>query len=279
MAVEVIDDIALERLGESGPTLIFLHGFSCDRSDWRAQVEALAGRYRVVIVDLPGHGQSPVPISSTMESIAQTLGEIIAGWDDNGVILIGHSLGCRIALEMYRQTPAHIRALILLDNGEIGHADPARTVALFDEQIRSLGVVDLLAAGFAGMFVRDSDPRLRQRVFDRVSQMDMTFGESLLRDAVRWGAYDAPHILCSVRVPVLLLQSTARDENNQWLALKPGMTTPWTELVTRSASDVTLRIIPGVGHFLQIEASEAVNAEIALFVERVVGGVHVRTAC
>jgi pimeloyl-ACP methyl ester carboxylesterase len=252
--------------------LIFLHGFACDRSDWSAQVEVLAERFRLITFDLPGHGQSSLPASPTIEAIAQTLSDNITRWDDDGPILVGHSIGCRIALEMYRQHPASIRGLILLDNGEVGHADPARTMAVFDEQLRTLGVAGLLRAGFAGMFVADSDACLRQRVLDRVTRIDMVFADALLRDAVRWGAFEAPRILPSVRVPILLLQSTARDENNQWRALRPGMTTPWTELVTQSAKDVELRIIPDVGHFLQIEAPDAVNEEIALFVERVVAG-------
>jgi pimeloyl-ACP methyl ester carboxylesterase len=282
MAAEMINGVSFERCGESGPTLIFLHGFACDRSDWRAQAEVLAERFRLVAFDLPGHGQSMPPGSPTTQAMAQTLCEIISRWDKRGLVLVGHSLGCRIALEIYRQRPAGIRGLILLDNGEVGHADPARTVSLFDEQMRTLGVAGLLRAGFEGMFVRESDPNLRQRVLDRVTKIDAKFAEALLRDAVRWGAYEAPQILADVRVPVLLLQSTARDENNNWRALKPGMTTPWTELVTQSVMDVELCIVPGVGHFLQIEAPGTVNEEIALFVDRVSGensGASKRAPC
>jgi len=271
MAADMINGVSFERWGEGGPALIFLHGFACDCSDWAAQVEVLAKRFGVVALDLPGHGQSMSAGSPTTEAIAQTLGEIIARFDERGLILVGHSLGCRIALEIYRQRPDSVRGLVLLDNGEVGHADPARTVSLFDEQLRTLGVGGLIRAGFEGMFVEQSDSGLRQRVLDRVTKIDAAFAEALLRDAVRWGAYEAPQILAGVRVPILLLQSTARDENNNWRALKPGMTTPWTELVTQSVEDVELCIVPGVGHFLQIEAPAAVNEEIALFVDRVSG--------
>jgi pimeloyl-ACP methyl ester carboxylesterase len=271
MAAEMINGVSFERWGEGCPTLIFLHGFACDRSDWAAQVEGLAGRFRVVTLDLPGHGQSMPADSPTTEATAQILGEIIARFDERGGILVGHSLGCRIALEIYRQRPAGVRGLVLLDNGDVGHADPARTVSLFDEQIRTLGVEGLLRAGFEGMFVRESDPDLRQRVLERVTKIDAGFAEALLREAVRWGAYEAPQILAGVRVPILLVQSTARDENNHWRALKPGMTTPWTELVTQNVEDVELCIVSGVGHFLQIEAPHAVNEQIALFVDRVWG--------
>lgn len=269
MPVEVISGVAVERSGTGTPTLVFLHGFACDRSDWDAQVDALSRRFSVITLDLPGHGQSSLIEPPTTEAIARSISEIVTGFGDNGVIFVGHSLGCRIAIEIYRQRPENVRGLVLLDNGEVGHGDPVRTVSLFDEQLRSLGVRGLLAHGFEGMFTSQTESSLRRRVIDRVATIDTEFAEALLRDAVRWGAYDAPLILADVKVPVLLLQSTARDENNRWQALKPGMTTPWTELVSRSVRDVELCIIPDVGHFLQIEAPHPVNEEIARFATRV----------
>ncbi len=270
IVTETINGVALERSDKSGPALMFLHGFACDRHDWRAQIDHLSERYCVVALDLPGHGLSP-PDAPAMQAVARAVGDVVTRMSEEGVILVGHSLGCRVALEVYRQRPEGIVGLVLLDNGEVGHRDPPRTVAVFDEQLKTLGVAGLLKAGFAGMFVEASDPALRERVMDRVDRIDAAFSEALLRDAVRWGAYDAKEILAGVEVPILLLQSTARDENNQWLALKPGMTTPWTELVSESASDVELVIIPGVGHFLQIEAPAAVNVEIEQFVTRITG--------
>lgn len=44
--------------GAGPPALVFVHGWSCDRDYWRGQVEHFAGRYRVVTVDLAGHGES-----------------------------------------------------------------------------------------------------------------------------------------------------------------------------------------------------------------------------
>jgi pimeloyl-ACP methyl ester carboxylesterase len=52
--------LAFEVHGAGTPTLVFVHGWSCDRSYWRGQVRPLAARYQTVAVDLAGHGESGV---------------------------------------------------------------------------------------------------------------------------------------------------------------------------------------------------------------------------
>ena len=50
--------VTFETHGTGEPALVFVHGWSCDRSYWRGQVGEFARRHRVVVVDLAGHGES-----------------------------------------------------------------------------------------------------------------------------------------------------------------------------------------------------------------------------
>ena len=50
--------LAYEVFGAGGPTLVFVHGWSCDSRYWRAQVPVFSKNYRVVTMDLAGHGNS-----------------------------------------------------------------------------------------------------------------------------------------------------------------------------------------------------------------------------
>src|SRR5688500_5426682 len=54
-------DIHSSVTGTGPATLVFVHGWTCDSSSWDAQVPVLAGKYRVVTLDLPGHGKSGAP--------------------------------------------------------------------------------------------------------------------------------------------------------------------------------------------------------------------------
>ena len=55
-------DIHYEVYGKGEPTLVFIHGWSCDRSYWRAQVEYFAKQYQVITIDLAGHGESETTV-------------------------------------------------------------------------------------------------------------------------------------------------------------------------------------------------------------------------
>ena len=61
----------------AGATLVFVHGWTCDSSSWAAQVEAFAKRYRVIALDLPGHGQSQSPADGkfSMDLFARAVDE------------------------------------------------------------------------------------------------------------------------------------------------------------------------------------------------------------
>src|SRR5262249_13048164 len=77
--------IHYKSLGEGKTALVFVHGWSCDMTFWRHQVGALNGKVRVILVDLPGHGQSDRPkIEYTMDLFARAVDAVLtdAGVDD-----------------------------------------------------------------------------------------------------------------------------------------------------------------------------------------------------
>ena len=77
-----------------GPAVVLVHGWACDRSFWRNQIEALSGVCRVLAPDLRGHGASSVPEDGY--SLARLAGDIHAVCHDLGAapfVLVGHSMG------------------------------------------------------------------------------------------------------------------------------------------------------------------------------------------
>ncbi len=80
------------------PPLVLLHGLMLDRRMWRAQVGALAGLGRVLLLDGPGHGESEVPPPFTLEDHADALAEALDELRAPRAILVGHSWGGMTAL-------------------------------------------------------------------------------------------------------------------------------------------------------------------------------------
>ena len=86
--------IAYEVHGEGSTALVFVHGWSCDRSYWQAQVQPFSKLYKVVTIDLGGHGESGFGRSDwTIFSFSTDVTTVIRELKLDRVILIGHSIG------------------------------------------------------------------------------------------------------------------------------------------------------------------------------------------
>jgi pimeloyl-ACP methyl ester carboxylesterase len=102
----------------SGPTtLVFVHGWTCDLSSWAGQVPALAKKYRVLTLDLPGHGQSDSPKDGkfSMDLFARAVEAVRAEARADKVVLVGHSMGAPVIRQYARLYPQHVAALVAVD--------------------------------------------------------------------------------------------------------------------------------------------------------------------
>jgi len=102
--------------GTAGPPVVLLHGLGSCAADWAPQLEALAPRYRVVAVDLPGHGASPLPSGPlTIEAMASAVAMLSTELDAAPAHVVGLSLGACVALRLALQAPARVRSLTLVN--------------------------------------------------------------------------------------------------------------------------------------------------------------------
>jgi pimeloyl-ACP methyl ester carboxylesterase len=103
--------------GQGDTTLFFIHGWNLNLGYWDGIVDHLKPRYRIVAMDLAGHGNSGKDrISWTAESFARDIIGIIAKEKLSNVILVGHSLGGELALGVYELNPDGVIAIIGVDN-------------------------------------------------------------------------------------------------------------------------------------------------------------------
>src|ERR1700733_10990282 len=99
----------------NGPPLLLVHGGSCDHDDWRYQVASLRDEFTVVAVDLRGHGASIAdPADCTVGRYASDIHELIEAIGLGPTVLVGHSLGTRVALQRAgaRASPATVRRYV-----------------------------------------------------------------------------------------------------------------------------------------------------------------------
>jgi non-heme chloroperoxidase len=88
--------LAYVEVGE-GPPLLLVHGWSSSINWWRYNVEALSRHFRVIAVDLRGHGDSDKPPSGhTVEQYARDVRELVAGLRAEDALMVGWSMGCMV---------------------------------------------------------------------------------------------------------------------------------------------------------------------------------------
>jgi pimeloyl-ACP methyl ester carboxylesterase len=94
----------------SDPTVVLLHPAGWTRHAWTPHAERLADRYRVVMIDLPGHGIHP-DSEFTMERAVADIGSVLDSVDS--AVLVGHSLGGYVAIRAAAVYPEQIDGLLL----------------------------------------------------------------------------------------------------------------------------------------------------------------------
>jgi pimeloyl-ACP methyl ester carboxylesterase len=97
-----------------GPTLVLVHELGAGRMSWMPVVRKLIGRYHVVMVDLPGHGESAMPEEFTLKAAADALDLVLARQKPDSTVLVGHGVGGVIALFEASAHPERMKGLIIL---------------------------------------------------------------------------------------------------------------------------------------------------------------------
>jgi len=172
---------------DAAPTVLFLHGATLDHRAWDPQVAALQGRFRIVVPDLRGHGDSTghFDFDSAVEDILVLLDHLAV----DKVVLVGLSLGANIAQAVLRRAPDRVRALVVADatcNTATRHpfAATAGVTALRMQALQSPVAFARQAAQ-----VTATDPKVQQYVLDvnahRSSHETVDILSSLLTTALQ----------------------------------------------------------------------------------------------
>ena len=145
---------------------------------------------------------------------------------------------------------------------------PAVAERVMNEQLRATGYGVFARRLFDEMFIVSSDPKLKATIMDRALQLRSEIGGTLFPRMVGWDARRMEAALAAVRVPFMVIQSTTMNAERIRVSLSSSQSSPWLDLVKSRAPTARIEIIPGVGHFPQLEAPAKVNALLADFASK-----------
>lgn len=250
-------ELAYEVSG-AGMPIVLLHGFPFNRTLWREQVEAFGERYRVITVDLRGHGETAATRdTATMEEMAADVAALL---DDLGiarVVLGGLSMGGYVALAFYRLFPERVRALILADTRPQADTGEAR-LTREETAARALAegmhtVADAMLPKLLAPSTHDERPEVVARVRRMILNTDPQGAASALRGmAVR---RDQTELLREINCPALIIVGDL------------DRITPLAdaELMHREIRGSRLEVLAGAGHVSNIERPAEFNRALENF--------------
>ncbi len=247
-------EIAYTAAGTGEIALVFIHGGLADRGFWAPQLDALGGEFRVVALDLGGHGESGGDREAwTIASFAGDVRAVVEVLDLTRVVLVGNSLGGPVALEAARAMPDRVIGVIGVDT--FHHA--GRTIGVADSKARAEGLRrDFPGACHAmaeALFHPGAYPELRARV-ERV--MRATTPEVAADMVERFGGYDLGAAFRGAGVPIRAINGDL-----------------WPTLVEANralAPDFAAVIMADAGHYPMLERPEEFNRHLVEVVAGIV---------
>ncbi|PKL38163.1 MAG: hypothetical protein CVV44_13425 [Spirochaetae bacterium HGW-Spirochaetae-1] len=103
--------------GRDTRALFFVHGLGADSRFYYKQLKYFSQYYRVIAIDLPGHGLSPCDHVPTLEDYSRALTGVIEMEEIESLVLIGHSMGGSICLDLFSRRTVPIDAMVLISTG------------------------------------------------------------------------------------------------------------------------------------------------------------------
>ncbi|PKB79071.1 MAG: hypothetical protein BZY88_15180 [SAR202 cluster bacterium Io17-Chloro-G9] len=171
-----------ESQGAGGPPLVFVHGFGCTHEDWQSQVDFFNTGHQVVTCDLRGHGASDRdPANCDIVTFGADVGALLHELDLQRVVLVGHSMGCRVAVQASRSASPRLAGVILIDGSRGGAGDPEAVEQQAQQNLRDTGYAATVHRLFAEMFLEGCDPKLRDRLISQAEAFPEEVDAELVR--------------------------------------------------------------------------------------------------
>jgi pimeloyl-ACP methyl ester carboxylesterase len=229
--------------GQGEPVLVFVHGWCTSKKYWRYQFQHFSGEYKVVALDLAGHGDSGTNRKDwSIPAFGQDVAAVVNDLQLHRVILIGHSMGGAVIIEAARLLPGKVIGLIGVDTYQ--NFDQNITREQFKQFIAPMrqNFKKGAATFVKTMFTDSSDSNLISYIINDISKASPSIAIATLEAAFR---YDQRLALKEMRLPIYSINSDKYPVN--------------IEAGKKYAATFNVKMMYGVGHFIQLEDAKTFN--------------------
>lgn len=239
-------------------TFVYLHYWAGSGQAFQAVAELLTPDYAVLAPDLSGFGEAAAPAGSsyTVAAYADEVAALVATHQLTDYVLVGHSMGGKIALALAARQPAGLRGVALLSPSPptpepMTDADRKASLHAWGKRAEAENTLQHITA-------RPLPPAMRQRIIDDNLRTSKAAWDAWLLHGSRENLAD---LLCEVQVPCTIL---AGDQDAVMSPSVHGL-----ETLPLLPEGTPLEILAGAGHLLPYEAPDEVASLLRAFGEKV----------
>lgn len=246
-----------------GVPLVFLHAFPLNRTMWVEQERALSSRFRVVTIDLRGHGDSDAPLwHYTLEQAADDVIGLLDYLSIRHAVFVGLSMGGYILFALYRKYAERVKGMVLADTRAQADTEDGKRARCEMAQIAykqgPSAVADIMIPKLLSPATVQAKPELvgRVRAMIEGNQVSGIAGDLMAMAERPDSVPFLQQIICPTQIIVGELD----------------LPTPLSDakLMADRIPDARLAVIPGAGHLSNMEQPDQFNETIRSFVSNLV---------
>jgi len=252
-----------------GTPVVLLHGYGEDSQIWENQIDFLANHCLLIVPDLPGSGKSIINEKGmeewlpnlSMESLAESVNELLLAENLTSCILLGHSMGGYISLAFAHLYPSKLVGLGLVHSTAYADSD--------EKKIVRQKSIQFLEENNGYVFFKASMPNLfgkkfketHGRVIEKLIEQSKAFTTKVLVAYTRamMQRTNKTEVLQSALFPVL------------FVAGPEDIAAPLTDIQAQATVPIKsyLEVIEGVGHMGMLEAPQIMNQHLSRFIHSI----------
>lgn len=243
--------------GKGDTTLVFIHGWACDRSFWREQLNLFAQWYRVVALDLGGHGDSEANREVwSMAAFGGDVQAVVEELDLNHVVLIGHSMGGMVALETARLMPKRVVGIVGVETLHDAELEYSKEMTQKAVENFKANFQETMASFVRSAFVEGTDPNLVKWVVSKACSANQ---EAVLAIILETPNLDIKQSFLAAKVPIRCINARPFPPNNSKTKVETN----------RKYANFDAILMQGVGHFPMLEQPEEFNGHLRGILSRI----------
>ncbi|MBD3217297.1 MAG: alpha/beta fold hydrolase [candidate division Zixibacteria bacterium] len=238
-------EIAYEVQGEGKSALVFIHGWSNNRTVWDDQIDHFSQNYKVVALDLAGFGESGNNrMSWTVSNFADDVKAVVEELNLDRIILVGFSMGAGVAVETATKMPEAVDGIVVVDH--LHDVDAKMPPEAVDNLINSfMHIVNNPTMENTQPFFRHNREENHQRLLAMIQDVPKKGWREMLRTYSKWLNEDVTESLSEIECPVIAINSDQQPTN--------------IDAFRKYVPSFEARIIPDVGHLVMWDAPEKFN--------------------